>query len=397
MELPDGTLTIFKKPKSTQEEQSPARSPRPHNLWRKPKRKKSTPTENSKQLVVVDDNDSADDKKPKKKRRKPENKMMIGQDPQPISSEHCVKKFENRMTPNHLFQLITKINKPTDLREEPDAVDYRQLQRQAIRDMGFGALLDLKIENIPTTLCTFLANNFQTGARQVLLNGNNVLDIKQEDVVVVLDLPRGPKPVEEFKQNDFAIIEHAEMVDAFKKRMGYSNKFLPTRSTAAQLIASRKDYGDDFKRDILVFVVSTFLHENTASRITMNILKSLVNMNEVTEYNWCEYVIEALVKGCKSHHDGKAFTGPITFFLDLASLYEKFYRLIITMSKTVLDIREKEMELKIEPNEQAKHTIKILTDAMVSMSRKLPPPPGTTQHQQERQQDPQHPEDQQHQ
>ncbi|CAI9108536.1 OLC1v1008158C1 [Oldenlandia corymbosa var. corymbosa] len=217
--------------------------------------------------------------------------------------------------------------------------------------MGFDALVDLKIKNIPTALCSFLANNFQTGARQVPLNGNNVLDIKQEDVVAVLDLPRGPKPVEEFKQNDPAITDHAEMVDAFKKRMGYSNKFLPTRSTAAQLIAGRKDFGDDFKRDFLVFIVSTFLHGNTTSKIIMNILKSLLNMNE-----------------------------------DLVALYEKFYQLIITMSKTILDIREKEMELKIEPDEQAKQTIKILTDAMVSMSRKMPPPSGTTQHQQEQQQ-----------
>ncbi|CAI9109429.1 OLC1v1009250C1 [Oldenlandia corymbosa var. corymbosa] len=72
---------------------------------------------------------------------------------------------------------------------------------------------------------------------------------------------------------------------------------------------------------------------------------------------------------------------------ELAALYEKFYQLIITMSKTVLDIREKEMELKVEPDEQAKQTIKILTDAMVSMSRKMPPSPGTTQHQQAQQQD----------
>ncbi|CAI9089144.1 OLC1v1023654C1 [Oldenlandia corymbosa var. corymbosa] len=243
--------------------------------------------------------------------------------------------------------------------------------------MGFGALLDLKIKNIPIALCNFLASNFQTGARQVPLNGNNVLDIKWEDVVAVLDLPRGPKPVEEFKQNDPAITDHAEMVDAFKKRMGYSNKFLPTRSTAAQLITGRKDFGDDFKRDSLVFVVSTFLHGNTTSRITMKILKSLVNINEVTQYNWCQYVIDALVKGCKSHHDGK----PFTFFLDLAALYEKFYQLIITMSKTVLDIREKKMELKIEPDEQAKQTIKILTDAMVSMSRKMPPPSEQLQRQ----------------
>ncbi|CAI9112472.1 OLC1v1012926C1 [Oldenlandia corymbosa var. corymbosa] len=463
MELPEGTLTIFKNKKSTQEEQSPGQSPRPHNLLRKPKRQKSTPTGNPKQLVVADDND---DKKPKKKRTKPENnKLMIGQDPQPISSEDSVKKFETRMTPIHLFQLIIEINKPTDLTKEPDAVDYRQLQRQAIRDMGFGALLDLKIKNISTVLCSFLANNFQTSVRQGPLNGNNVLDIKQEDVVTILGLPHGPKPVEEFKHNDPAITDHVEMVDAFKKRMGYSNKFLPTRSTAAQLIAGRKDFGDDFKRDFLVFVVSTFLHGNTTSRITMNILKSLVNMNEVTEYNWCQYVIDALVKGCKSHHDGKPFTGPITFFLlcyldrckyerahprsfpvikcwdqkmlddrlrlqgsnftdvqtlerlkkpssaasrdehpegesqkkdtqtnpntqqDLAALYENFYQLIITISKTVLHILEKEMELKIEPDEQAKRTIKILTDAMVSMSRKMPPPPSTTQHQQEQQED----------
>ncbi|CAI9095257.1 OLC1v1031155C1 [Oldenlandia corymbosa var. corymbosa] len=67
MELPEGTLTIYKKQKSTQEEQdkqSLVQTPRSQNLWRKPKRKKSTPIGNPKQLVVADDND---DKKPKKK------------------------------------------------------------------------------------------------------------------------------------------------------------------------------------------------------------------------------------------------------------------------------------------------------------------------------------------
>ncbi|CAI9095396.1 OLC1v1031339C1 [Oldenlandia corymbosa var. corymbosa] len=45
------------------------------------------------------------------------------------------------------------------------------------------------------------------------------------------------------------------------------------------------------------------------------------------------------------------------------------------------------MELKIEPDEQAKQTIKILTNAMVSMSRKMPPPSGRMQQEQEQQQD----------
>ncbi|CAI9115011.1 OLC1v1015843C1 [Oldenlandia corymbosa var. corymbosa] len=237
MELPEGTLTLYKKQTRTQEEQSPVQTPRTQNLWRKPKRKKSTPTGTPKQLVVADDND---DKKPKKKRMKPENnKLIIGQDPRPISSEDSVKKFETRMTPNHLFQLITEINKPTDLTKEPDAVDYRQLQRQAIKDMGFGTLLDLKIKIIPTALCNFLASNFQTGARQVPLNGNNVLDIKQEDVVAILDLPCGPKPVQEFKQNDPAITDHAEMVDACEYERAHLRSFPVIKSWDQRMLDDR--------------------------------------------------------------------------------------------------------------------------------------------------------------
>ncbi|CAI9094759.1 OLC1v1030550C1 [Oldenlandia corymbosa var. corymbosa] len=305
IELPEGTLTIFKNQKSTQEEQSPVQSLRPHNLWRKPKRKKSTPTGNPKQLVVADDNDA---KKPKKKRTKPLNKkLMIGQDPQPISSEDSVEKFETRMAPNHLFQLITEINKPTDLKEEPHAVDYRQLQRQAIRDMGFGVLLDLKIKNIPTALCSFLANNFQIGARQVPLNGYNVLDIKQEDVVAVLDLPREPKQCEyeRVHPRSFPVIK------------SWDQKMLDDRVRLQG---------------------SNFTDVQTLERLKKP--SSAASRDEQLE--------------TESQEDTQANPNTQQVYVDLAVLYEKFYQLIITMSKTVLDIREKEMELKIEPDEQAK-------------------------------------------
>ncbi|CAI9106181.1 OLC1v1005261C1 [Oldenlandia corymbosa var. corymbosa] len=305
MELPEGILTIYKKQKSTQEEQeeqSPVQTPRTQNLWRKPKRKKSTPTGNPKQLVVADDND---DKKPKKKRMKPENnKLMIGQDPRPISSEDYVKKFETRMTPNHLFQLISEINKPTDLTKEPDA----------------------------------------TGARQVPLNGNNVLDIKQEDVVAVLDLPRGPKPVEEFKQNDPAITDHVRWCEYER---AHPRSFPVIKSWDQQMLDDR-----------IRLQGCNFTDVQTLERLKKP--SSAASRDEQPE-----------AESQKEDTQGNPNTQQV---YDLATLYEKFYQLIITMSKTVLDIREKEMELRIEPDEQAKQTIKILSDAMVSMSRKMPPP-----------------------
>ncbi|CAI9108440.1 OLC1v1008029C1 [Oldenlandia corymbosa var. corymbosa] len=111
----------------------------------------------------------------------------------------------------------------------------------------------------------------------------------EENVVAVLDLPRGPKPVEEFKQNDLAITEHAEMVDAFKKRMGYSNKFLPTRSMAAQLVASRKDYGDDFKQDFLVFVAA----ESRFAIIIERLQRQVADQQQQQHQQTCDNTVQA--------------------------------------------------------------------------------------------------------
>ncbi|CAI9114859.1 OLC1v1015669C1 [Oldenlandia corymbosa var. corymbosa] len=137
-------------------------------------------------------------------------KLVVSEAPKSIDTRPREgKPFDCRV----LHKLLHKVKKSINGSE-----NYRHLQREAIREFGFGSLLNLKIESIPHALCHFLAGNFQTGGRTITLN-NGVLDFTEEDVVAVLDLPRGPKKPEQFAPNKWDYPEYVPHATAWRKRM----------------------------------------------------------------------------------------------------------------------------------------------------------------------------------
>ena len=58
-------------------------------------------------------------------------------------------------------------------------------------------------------------------------------------------------------------------------------------------IVARGDYGDDFKRDFVVFVVSSMLKGHQSKMSNYKILYSLINVNEIRNLNWCLYTLKS--------------------------------------------------------------------------------------------------------
>ncbi|CAI9108733.1 OLC1v1008410C1 [Oldenlandia corymbosa var. corymbosa] len=81
----------------------------------------------------------------------------------------------------------------------------------------------------------------------------------------------------------------------------------------AKILASRDDYGDEFKMDFLIFVTSSFLHGTNSTKFYYKVIKSLANISEVKEYNWCQFVIKALNDGVDHYQDKGTFYGPMSF------------------------------------------------------------------------------------
>lgn len=62
------------------------------------------------------------------------------------------------------------------------------------------------------------------------------------------------------------------------------------------MMVSQVDAGDDFKRNFVVYVVLTCLYGNQHGEANCLILNSLVDLSTVSQMNWANYTVRALVE-----------------------------------------------------------------------------------------------------
>lgn len=89
-------------------------------------------------------------------------------------------------------------------------------QQEAIREIGFGGLLNLKISNSFGELIKYLIEQFDVYRCVVKLQKDELL-IEEDDIQCTLGIPWGPKPVKEAtkyedKREDNATSQYADLL-----------------------------------------------------------------------------------------------------------------------------------------------------------------------------------------
>ena len=59
-------------------------------------------------------------------------------------------------------------------------------------------------------------------------------------------------------------------------------------------LLKRGDYEDEFKRDFVVFLVSSMIKGHQSRKANYKILLSLIDVNQIKNLNWCHFTIKAL-------------------------------------------------------------------------------------------------------
>ncbi|XP_056692520.1 uncharacterized protein [Spinacia oleracea] len=191
-----------------------------------------------------------------------------------------VKTF-SRMSPTTLYKLLVGDRNFKGLTEK---------QKDDVHAIGFGRLLDLQIEELPWDLCRWLVKNFDPFHSSLLLDTGK-MKITLDDVYVSLGLPKGAKKVIEAKARDPSV-EYTKIVSDWFRDLGVNNTV-----TVGDIVKNIKvlvDGGEIFKRSFVVLVVSTLLNGNKNAKANYKILKSLGDVNDVKDMNWCQYTLESL-------------------------------------------------------------------------------------------------------
>ncbi|CAA0828830.1 Unknown protein [Striga hermonthica] len=184
-------------------------------------------------------------------------------------------------------------------------------QRRAVRDMGFGSLLDLTITATPTKMGYWLVDNFNHMDRKLQLYDCGKIHVKEDDAYRVMGLPRGNIEVTNRKKKTES--------EALKEWVDVYSVNIATKITATKVLDMIQscDRSDDwFKRHFLVLMITCLFESSQNGVANLRTVHLLDDLSNVSKMNWCAYMIRCLVGAKKSWYVSqkrKNFTGPLLF------------------------------------------------------------------------------------
>ncbi|CAH9114007.1 unnamed protein product [Cuscuta europaea] len=166
-----------------------------------------------------------------------------------------------------------------------------EAQKADVKSIGFGALFDLDIAEIPGKLGYWVLDSFDPKKCSLVLPDGTNVRITELDVTRVLGFPLGGKTIAQKKKNeDCAFLQDWRAI--FNKE---ESKISPSDVSAAML---SKSEGDDwFKRHFIVLVVYLLLDNTQNGYVNPIIMNQLEDVDQIiSELKWCDHVLNCLIE-----------------------------------------------------------------------------------------------------
>ena len=224
-------------------------------------------------------------------------------------------------TTNHTTKKLLKIKRTTKFFLS-NLSSLTDMQKAAVRELGFGALLDYyKVGSVPTTLAFWLLENFDHLRCTLKLPTGDEILIEDKDVELVLGFPRGEI---EFNRSDrMTGINYLKNVP-FEEEVD----ILYTTTKVLEKVLKKDAEGGVWFRKIFLMLMETALIETSAcGYVKPRIVEVIDDLANIKTYNWCQYLLDNLTRTHKlwSKNKSKVFSGPIVFLVVCFFGLLKFY------------------------------------------------------------------------
>ncbi|KAK9705619.1 hypothetical protein RND81_07G071300 [Saponaria officinalis] len=189
-------------------------------------------------------------------------------------------------------------------------------QWTAIEEIGFGGVYWLRVNQIPMQLGYWLLSNYEPAKNCLILPGGKELHLRAADVHATLGFPMGSKEVQLAKSlNDSD--DFSRFYNTWRDRFQPASGLVSTKTLVHHLV-DQEDGGNLFKINWVVLVVSLLIQNTQTPNANFHVLKSLMSVDEIPQYNWCEFVLTSLRTCQKSwvNTNRKGYvTGPLLFLM----------------------------------------------------------------------------------
>ncbi|CAI9286695.1 unnamed protein product [Lactuca saligna] len=184
-------------------------------------------------------------------------------------------------------------------------------QKESVRSMGFGALLKMKITDIPLKLGFYVLQKFDYERMVIDIEGKE-LKVTAESVHDMLGIPIGGTKLTQLDQWPKDDKSYDEWKQLFKKDS------IIRLSAIKNVIVSTTQADFNFKLNFLVLFVNTFCESTSMGRCNLFPLSYISRKTDISNIDWCSYVLDCLVRTKNSYipySDNSFFVGPSAFLV----------------------------------------------------------------------------------
>jgi len=118
--------------------------------------------------------------------------------------------------------------------------------------------------------------------------------VTEHDVHLTLGLLTGPLEVVELENEITATVEFRSLLNSWKRQWPKDDN-IPKCGELIEMIQGQVDGCEDFRRNFIMFVVSTCLCGNQSGEANYMILNALVDLSQMTQLNWAQYTLRSLL------------------------------------------------------------------------------------------------------
>ncbi|KAL8215303.1 hypothetical protein R6Q57_004752 [Mikania cordata] len=187
------------------------------------------------------------------------------------------KKIFMRCSPANLIIFLEKLNED---------------QKKAVKEMGFGEVLCLKLHTIPTAFGYWLLKNYnpETDVQNV---GSSQFKITLDLIHLVFGIPN--------------------VVSEWRSQFGTDIPKKISMKDFAQHLTNRNDSGRMFKLNFRVMFFSIMGESMKSNIVNQRFLTSVTTKMDVKKLSWCDYVLTCLRKTRQTWNGGEyeLFNGPL--------------------------------------------------------------------------------------
>ena len=164
-------------------------------------------------------------------------------------------------------------------------------QKQSVESMGFGSMLKLKMKHIDNKLLTWLLLNIDRSTRSLIILGKRI-EITADTVRRSIGIPQTNKPV-------------GKMKHPYEERFLDENKKKIDLKMLEDKLMNCKSNDEEFKILYLMSLFSTILLP-TDGTLNLTILDYIVDLQNIHDYNWAEFVLKGLMDGIDNFYKAKS-------------------------------------------------------------------------------------------